>query len=253
MADSTETMVAFLGRAPDRQLLDQAPGTLPDVDPRPGAVIATQQHDRLVAAGSAMTATTLVAGAAAAIFGLEQLLFGGGGAVAVVCAVIGILLVATHWGWVHVAEYVGVGIDDRQARANRENDDAWLGSIAPYPRSTVLTSVLADASTRVERVRVTPVLTPQNTFTFERRTEPAATFDADTPAEVIAAEVETVRRQGRLETDRARELWEAASSAYTAALTGAQDDQQQLEARRAAALALSEHINASLLHPPLVE
>ena len=36
-------------------------------------------------------------------------------------------------------------------------------------------------------------------------------------------------------------------------LLDADDDQHQLAARRAAALALSEHINASLLEPPLVE
>ena len=62
-----------------------------------------------------------------------------------------------------------------------------------------------------------------------------------------------MRRQARLETDRLRELWEAASTAYAAALLDAEDDQQELAAQRAAATALSEHINASLLEPPLVE
>jgi hypothetical protein len=80
-----------------------------------------------------------------------------------------------------------------------------------------------------------------------------ATFDADTPAHVIADRVETLRREARLETDRQSELWDAASSAYDAALLDADDDQQQLAARRAAAVALSQHINASLLQPPLVE
>jgi hypothetical protein len=37
-----------------------------------------------------------------------------------VLAVIGILLVATHWGWVHVAEYVGLTIDEHQRRASDE-------------------------------------------------------------------------------------------------------------------------------------
>ncbi len=62
-----------------------------------------------------------------------------------------------------------------------------------------------------------------------------------------------MRHQARLETDRLSELWEAASGAYTAALSSAHDDQQELAAQRAAATALSEHINASLLQPPLVE
>jgi len=38
-----------------------------------------------------------------------------------------------------------------------------------------------------------------------------------------------------------------------AALLSADDDRQRLAAQRAAAIALSEHINASLLEPPLVE
>jgi hypothetical protein len=97
------------------------------------------------------------------------------------------------------------------------------------------------------------MLTSQQTFSFDRVTEAVASFDADTPAHVIADRVETLRREARLETDRQSELWDAASSAYDAALIDADDDQQQLAARRAAAVALSQHINASLLQPPLVE
>ena len=62
-----------------------------------------------------------------------------------------------------------------------------------------------------------------------------------------------MRREARLATDRLRGQWEAASDAYEAALLKADDEQQRLVAERAAAMALSEHINASLLDPPLVE
>jgi hypothetical protein len=62
-----------------------------------------------------------------------------------------------------------------------------------------------------------------------------------------------MRRQARLQTDRMRELWDAASTAYSAALLSAHDDEERRAAQRAAALALSEHINASLLEAPLVE
>jgi hypothetical protein len=113
--------------------------------------------------------------------------------------------------------------------------------------------VLDDASTRVERVLHQPVLTAGKTFTFVREVDTEKTCDAHASAEVIATTVETMRRQARLETDRLREQWEAASTAYEAALLNAQDDRQQLAAQRAAATALSEHINASLLEPPLVE
>ena len=182
-----------------------------------------------------------------------QVLLNGGGAIDAVLAVIGILLAGTHWGWVHVAEYVGLTIDERQRHAADEIRREWLARIQPYPRFSVSTSVLDDASTRVERVLHQPVLTAQHTFTFVRDTDAETTYDADASAEVIATTVETMRRQARLETDRLRELWEAASTAYTAALLSAHDDQQQLAAQRAAATALSEHINASLLEPPVVE
>lgn len=253
MVGDSDAMVAFLGVPADRRLLggelDGAPGT----GPRPTPTATTAGHDRLVAAGSLMTAATLIGGAVIAIVGGEQLLFGAGGSLAVVLTVLGILLVGTHWGWVHVAEYAGLGIDQRLERANRERADTWLQAVAPYPRFTVTTSVLADASTRIERVSYTPVLTPEHTFTFTREQEAASTYDADTPAQVIAAQVETLRRQARLETDRLGELWEAASSTYAAVLHSADDDQQRLVARRAAATALSEHLNASLLEPPLLE
>jgi hypothetical protein len=170
-----------------------------------------------------------------------------------VLAVTGIVLAGTHWGWVHVAEYIGVTIDGRQQRAADERARDWLANVQPYPRFSVSTSVLDDASTRVERILHKPVLTARHTFTFVRQTDAERTYDAHTPAEVIATTVETMRRQARLETDRLSELWEAASTAYAAALLSANDDEQQLAAQRAAAKALSEHINASLLEPPLVE
>jgi hypothetical protein len=253
MSDRGENMVAFLGVEADRSVLSEELDGLSEAARRPVSVVRTDTHDRLVAAGSLMTAATLIGGAALAIFGGEQLIFGDGGALPAVLAVLGILLVGTHWGWVHVAEYVGLGLDQRQEGGNRVREDAWLDTVAPYARFTVLTTVMADAATSVERVRYKPVLTSHNTFTFVRTAESAATFDADTPAHVIADRVETLRRDARLETDRMRELWDAASAAYAAALFSADDEQQQLAARRAAALALSEHINASLGEPPLVE
>ncbi|MGB9184623.1 MAG: hypothetical protein WCB67_11200 [Solirubrobacteraceae bacterium] len=253
MADASEGMVAFLGVAPDRRLLDADLRNLPEAEQRPDPAISTHKHDRLVTAGSVLTGATLIGGAAMLLYGGWQALANGGGAVDVILAVIGILLVGTHWGWVHVAEYVGLTIDERQQHAADARRRAWLATIQPYPRFSVSTGVLSDASTRVERVLHRPLLTPANTFTFVRETQAEKTYDADTPAEVIATSVETMRRQARLETDRLHELWEAASGAYEAALLSADDDQQRLAAERAAATALSEHINASLREPPLVE
>jgi len=253
MADTDHGMVAFLGTTADRRLLGEDLANLPEAEQRREPVVVTHTHDRLVTAGSLLTGATLIVGGAMLLYGGGELLFGGGGIVAAVVALIGILLVATHWGWVHVAEYAGVAIDDRHRRTAEVALSASLATIQPYPRFSVSTTVLNDASTRVQRFRHEPVLVTPRTFTFVRHADLVQTYDADTSAEVIAAAAETMRHQARLQTDRLRGDWEAASSAYAAAVLNADDDQQRLIAQRAAATALSEHINASLLEPPLVE
>ena len=253
MVDGSQAMIAFLGVPADRRLLDEDLFNLPAAEQRREPVIATKKHDRLVAAGSLLTAVSLIGGGAMAVYGGWQVLLNGGGVLDAVVAVIGILLVATHWGWVHVAEYVGLTIDDHQQRTNDDRARAWLAEIQPYPRFSVSTSVLDDASTRVERVLHQPVVTAHHTFTFVRETSEDKTYDADASAATIAATVETMRRQARIDTDRLREQWEAASSTYAAALNSADDEQQRLAAQRAAATALSEHINTSLREPPLLE
>jgi hypothetical protein len=253
MGDDRQGMVAFLGVAPDRRLLHEDLRNLPDAQQYHEPAVSTHKHDRLVAAGSLLTGVTLICGVAMILYGGRGVVSGEGGALDTLLAVIGIVLVVTAWGWVHVAEYIGLTIDGRQRRKVEERSREWLASVEPYPRFSVSTSVLDDASTRIERVLHKPVLTNQNTFTFVRETEAEKTYDADTSAEVIVTTAETMRRQARLETDRLHGLWEAASNAYAAVLSSAHDDQQQLAAQRAAATALSEHINASLLQPPLVE
>ncbi|MDQ6729563.1 MAG: hypothetical protein M3022_04500 [Actinomycetota bacterium] len=253
MADPGTGMVAFLGVLADRRLLDEDLGSLPELEQRHWPVAITHEHDRLVAAGSLLTGATLIAGVAMLLYGAGTALLAGGGVFDVVLAVIGILLVSTHWGWVHVAEYLGITIDQRRRRDAEADERGWLATIHPYPRFSVSTTVLSDASTRVQRFRHEPVLVTPHTFSFVRHAETEQSYDADAPAEAVAAGVETMRRQARLDTDRLRGDWEAASSAYEAALFSAEDDQQRLAAQRAAATALSEHINASLLEPPQVE
>lgn len=253
MVENSQGMLAFLGVAPDRRLLDEDLSNLPEAEQHHEPAISTEGHDRLVRAGSLLTGVTLIGGIALLLYGAVQLLFNGGGAFSAVIALIGLLLAGTHWGWVHVAEYAGLTVDAHRRREIEARELQWLATIEPYPRFSISTSVLDDASTRVERTLHRPVLTEQQTFTFVRQTDAEQTFDPHAPAEAIAMAVETMRREARLETDRLRELWEAASSAYAAAALSDQDDQQQLAARRAAAAALSEHINTSLLEPPLVE
>ena len=134
MADGSQSMVAFLGVPADRRLLDEDLVNLPDAEQYREPVISTQRHDRLVAAGSLATGATLIGGAALLLYGGWQFLFEGGGVVAAVVALIGILLVATHWGWVHVAEYIGLSIDEHRQSVADDRRQEWLATIAPYPR-----------------------------------------------------------------------------------------------------------------------
>lgn len=253
MSDEGEGMLAFLGVEPDPRLLDEDLANLPLPQQHREPPVSSRRHRRLVAAGSGLTGVSLVGGLALLFWAGWRLLFAAGGAVAAVLAGLGLVLAATHWGWVHVAEYAGLTIDARQAREREARQQRWLATIEPYPRLSVSTSVAADGTTRVQRVLHRPVLTERHTFTFVRESEAEHVHGVDAPAEVIATDAETMRREARLQTDRLQELWQAASTAYCAALLSAHDDQERQAAHRAAALALSEHINASLLEQPLVE
>jgi hypothetical protein len=253
MTDDSQGMLAFLGVAPDSRLLDEDMLNLPSSEQHREPPVSTQRHERLVAAGSVMTGLTLVGGVGLLLFAGWQLLFHGGRGSDAVLAGIGLVFAATHWGWVHLAEYAGLTIDGRQAHEIEARQKQWLATIEPYPRFSIDTSVSADGTTLVQRFLHRPLLTERNTFTFVRKSDIEHVHDVDAPAEVIATDVEVMRREARLQTDRLRELWASASTAYSAALLSAHDDQERLAAHRAAALALSEHINASLLEAPVAE
>ena len=252
MTDDSADLLAFLGVAPDPRLLGDDLLDLPEAEQHREPPVSTRRHARLVAVGTALTAASLIGGLALLVYAGARLLFGGGGLDAVLAA-IGLVLAATHWGWVHVAEYAGLTIDARQAHAIEVDRERWLSTVQPYPRFSVATSVEDDGAMRVQRFLHRPVLTDHDTFSFVRTRDADHVHDVDAPAELIASDVETMRHQARLQTDRIRGRWEAASTAYRAASTDAHDDQERLAARRIAARALSEHINASLRHAPLVE
>ncbi len=124
MVDRSQSMLAFLGVAADRRLLDEDRFNLPDAEQYREPVVSTHKHDRLVAAGSLLTGITLVGGAAMALYGGLQVLLNGGGAIDAVLAVVGLVLAATHWGWVHVAEYIGLTIDERDQQRDRRSRPA---------------------------------------------------------------------------------------------------------------------------------
>jgi hypothetical protein len=49
---------------------------------------------------------------------------------------------------VHVAEYLGVAIDERSHRTHDARRQDWLAAMQPYPRFSISTGVLDDAFTR---------------------------------------------------------------------------------------------------------
>jgi hypothetical protein len=166
---------------------------------------------------------------------------------------VGGLLVATHWGWVHVAEFVRQGMESRAGRDVQRSMAPWLSSIQPYTRYSVVTEVLDDGSIRIVRLQHDPIHTLPGKFSFSSERVGEETHSGDLPAEQIAERAETLRRQAALDTAEERERYEVAADAYETALLAKGGEQQETEARRAASAALSERINRNLREPPLVE
>jgi hypothetical protein len=170
-----------------------------------------------------------------------------------VVMVVGIALIATHWGWVHVAEFTGNTIEAREARAAHARNQQWLGAIKPYTRHEVSTRVGDDGSICIVRTRYRPVRSGERTFTFLGEAEAEEFHPDDEPAAAVTERAELLRREAARETERERERYEIAADAYETALLEQGDEQERLAARRAAAAALSEQINANLRDPPLIE
>src|ERR1044072_7342687 len=126
-----QDMVAFLGAVPDRRLLDEDLKNLPATEQRHEPEIVSHGHNRLVAAGSFLAGASLIGGALLTLYALWRLVFHSGGALDIALVVLGVVLVATHWGWVHVAEYVGITLDDRETRALSRRAGGWLAGIEP--------------------------------------------------------------------------------------------------------------------------
>jgi hypothetical protein len=166
---------------------------------------------------------------------------------------VGVALVGTHWGWVHVAEVTANTIESRHNSEILARRRRWLSTISPYTRYEVTTSAEEDGSISITRVRHRPVPTGERGFTFVREMETREVHSAEEPAAAVAEHAEVLRREAARDTERERQRFEIAADAYERALMGRDDQQQRLAARRAASEALSDQINANLRDPPLVE
>jgi hypothetical protein len=243
----------FLGYPPDDRLLGKDMAMLPESERRPVPVPDLRARRLVVGAGVALTGASLVVGIALIAYGLIAGLADAFSTVRIVALVVGAALVATHWGWVHVAELVGGGLEGRALRGVRRDLTPWLEGIHPYTRWSVVTDVMDDGSLRIRRLRHSPVRTIDGAFTFSCEPESEEVHSGDLPGAEIAERAEAMRRQAALDSERERRRYELAADAYETALLRAGAEEDQVAARRAASAALSEGINRNLREPPLAE
>jgi hypothetical protein len=242
----------FVDRRADERVLseDHLPQTLGRPEPMPAP---SRTRPRIVAIGATLTGVTLLIGIALIAVGIIEAIASGVGALAIAAVVVGAVLLGTHWGWVHVAEFTGMALERRRDSEVLGRRRQWLEQIKPYTRYDIATSVDDDGSVRIVRARYEPVPAGERGFTFSRRVEREEVHSPEEPGATVAERAELLRREAAADSERERHLYEVAADAYETALLNEDDEQQRRQARRAASEALSEQINAKLREPPLTE
>ncbi len=246
-------LLDLVGREPDQRLLGAAAGELPDGLGRPEEVPSSPARRRIVAAGATLTGVTLLGGLALMAFAAIEVIASGVDAAAVAALVIGLALVATHWGWVHVAEVSANALEARSHRDVLERRGRWLAAIEPYSRWSVSTRVEDDGSITIATVHHRPVPVGEHEFTFVREIEGSEVHPGDEPAALVTERAELLRRQAATATARARDRYGVANDAFQRTLLARDDEEQRRAAVRAASEALSAQINSNLRDPPLTE
>lgn len=242
----------FLGRIADEHLLSEH-SALPGALARPAPILPDPRRRWIVGVGATLTGVTLVGGIALIVAALVGIIASGFGALEIAALAIGIVLVATHWGWVHVAELTAMTLEGRQEHAALERTGRWLAAIEPYTRYEVSTHVGEDGAITIVRTRHRPMPSGEGRFTFVAEVEHSEVHSADEPGAVVAERAEGLRLQAALDTDRERQRWsELAGERETEQMRREQEERLK-EALRAESQALSEGINANLRDPPLGE
>ncbi len=245
--------VEFVGSEPDERLLSEDLDKLPAEVGRPEMIVANRARGRIVGAGATLTAVSLVGGVLLVLLGVVDAVSSGIDLAGVLALVIGALLIATHWGWVHVAELTANSVEGHSNAEVIEHRRQWLASIEPYARLEVSTEVQDDGSIAICSTRHRPVRAGEDRFTFARELDRREVHPADEPAAAVTERAEALRREAALANERERQRYEIADEAYRTALIGRADEEQRRLARRAASEALSHQINSNLRDPPLVE
>jgi hypothetical protein len=250
---SDEHPERLVGLVADERLLNEDPAMLPAAVGLPESIPTRAARRRLVGVGATLTGVTLIGGIALAILGAIELLFDGGGTLAVVALVLGLVLAATHWGWVHVAELSATGLEHRSNAAVVDRRRAWLEAIAPFTRYEVTTRAGDDGSITIERIRQRPIRSGERTFVFERSVELTEVHAGDEPAAIVAERAELLRHAAAIDTERERAAFQERADELNWEALAEGDDRERTQEQAAAARALSEQINANLREPPLTE
>jgi hypothetical protein len=235
---------------PDERLLSDDVGQLPESVGRPDPVPQSPSRKRIVALGATLTGLTLVAGVALIVLGIVEAV-SSGGLLALAAIVAGAVLIATHWGWVHVAEFSAQSLESRRYASLLEGRRQWLRTIEPHTRWTVSTNAREDGSIAIVTTRHRPVACGQNRFTFVREEVTREVHSGDEPGATVAERAELLRRDAAERTAREKERYRLAREAYESAELAHLDEQERLAAARLASEALSERINSHLRQPPL--
>jgi hypothetical protein len=244
----------LLGRTASHELLAGQDRTLPDsVGQPPPPAPPSQARRKVVAIGATLTGLTLVGGIALIVLGLLDAISSGFGALALTAIVLGTVLVSTHWGWVHVAEFTSNTIDARHSSEIEDIRGRWLAAIEPYTRYEVTTHVEDDGSLTIATIRYQPVSAGEGQFTFVREILDPERHSEEEPAAPVAERAEHLRRRAAQLTEQERARYLAAADAQHQHQLGRQDEEELLRARRAASEALSHQINTNLRDPPLTE
>ncbi len=243
---------SLLGRVADEHLLAET-RSLPAAFGRPGAPVPNSSRRWIVGLGATMTGATLLGGVALMIVGIVGLIAGGFGGLTAAALMAGIALVATHWGWVHVAEWTASGVEGRHERVALAGQERWLLAIEPYTRYEVSTEVADDGAITIVRTRHQPVPCGEDRFRFETSVERTEVHQADESSAAVAERAETMRREAAVDTAHERERFQALAGEREFEHMRSEAEQRLKAELRAESQALSERINANLREPPLAE
>src|SRR5262249_43369795 len=142
----TSNPVELVGREPDDRLLSEDLDQLPEAVGRPETAPPSRARRRIVGTGATLTGVSLVLGVVLVLVGVIEGLASGIDLTAVLAFLLGVVLVSTHWGWVHVAEITANSIEGRANADVLAHQRQWLAEIEPYPRVEVSTAVEDDGS-----------------------------------------------------------------------------------------------------------